>query len=87
VARTPDAVAVVFGDRTLTYAALDAQRNGWHIICKAWAWARNRGGAVRRAFARDADRALGHSQAGGAYLPIDAVIHANAWSSCWPTPV
>ena len=71
-ARTPDAAAVMFEDRVLSYAALDAHANRWRIICKASA------SDPRPSSACCVERSpemvvglLGILKAGGAYLPLD----------------
>ena len=77
-ARTPDAVAVVFEDRTLSYRELDARANrlaqhlrelgvGPEIVV----------GRVRRALARDGGGLLAILKAGGAYLPLDPAYPAE----------
>jgi non-ribosomal peptide synthetase component F len=36
-ARTPQAIAVVYEDKELTYEGLNAKANAWRTICKLWA--------------------------------------------------
>ena len=63
VARTPDAVAVVFEEQSLTYArARRARQPAGASSARARRRARDRGRAVRRALARDARRAPRHPQ-------------------------
>ena len=66
VARTPDAVAVVLGEQSLTYGELDA-RSSSAGASSAWArgWSRDCRRTVRRALARDAGRAHRHFQSRG----------------------
>ncbi|MBJ7312891.1 amino acid adenylation domain-containing protein [Rugamonas sp. CCM 8940] len=73
VARTPDAVAAVFGAQTLSYAELNARANqlARHLIEAGV----ERGGAVALLLARTPDclvALLAVLKAGAAYVPIDA---------------
>ncbi|MFF2305172.1 amino acid adenylation domain-containing protein [Streptomyces sp. NPDC058128] len=72
VARTPDAVALVFGDRALTYAALDAQVNRLSRLLLA------RGAGPEKVVALALPRSIEMVAAlfavlrtGAAYLPLD----------------
>nr|WP_231574946.1 non-ribosomal peptide synthase/polyketide synthase [Paenibacillus sp. FSL R7-0273] len=76
--KTPDAVAVVYGDQQLTYAELNAQANqlAWML--------RGHGVGPERIVAVMAERSLelmiglyGILKAGGAYLPIDPALPAE----------
>ncbi|SDJ42953.1 amino acid adenylation domain-containing protein [Lentzea albidocapillata subsp. violacea] len=73
VARTPDAVAVVFGDTELTYAELDARANRLaHRLIEAGAGPERR---VALSMPRSADLIvawLAILKTGAAYVPIDA---------------
>ena len=61
--RTPDAVAVVFEDRTLTLRGARRPRQpAGASAAKSGRRSRDHGGAVRRALARDGDRAARHPQ-------------------------
>ena len=64
-AQTPDAIAVVYEDERLTYArARCARQPAGASPARARRRSRGRGGAVRRALARDARRAHRHPQGG-----------------------
>ena len=69
VARTPDAVAVLLEEQSLTYArARCARQSAGASPARSRRRARDRGRAVHRALARDARRAARHPQ-GGRRLP------------------
>ena len=64
-AKTPDAVAVVYEDqRAELCASLTGARTSLRIICAGWGGPRDRGRAVRRAFARDGGGAAGDIEGG-----------------------
>ncbi|MEO8564645.1 MAG: MupA/Atu3671 family FMN-dependent luciferase-like monooxygenase, partial [bacterium] len=72
VARTPDQVAVVFGDDTLTYAALDRRANGVALQLRALGVGPD--ALVAICVERSLDMVvglLGILKAGAAYVPLD----------------
>ncbi len=63
---------MIFEDRVLTYAALDAHANRLaHHLHEPRRRARRRGRGLRRALARTGGGTAGMLKAGGAYLPLD----------------
>ena len=78
-ARTPDAVAVVFEEETLTYARAERRGpTGWRTTCAAAAWARRRGWAI--CLERGPEMVvsvLAVLKAGGAYVPLDPAYPAE----------
>lgn len=82
VAETPDAEAVAFGERTLTYAELDAQANRLaHYLQELGVGPEVAGRPVRRTFECFPIGMLGILKAGAAYLPVDPDYPAEriAW--------
>ncbi|MFC6686534.1 MupA/Atu3671 family FMN-dependent luciferase-like monooxygenase [Jhaorihella thermophila] len=78
VARTPDAVALVFEDETLTYAELNARANA--IAARLRAMGVGPGARVGLFLRRSPDLltgALGILKAGGAYVPLDPAYPAD----------
>src|SRR4029078_6259185 len=70
--RTPDAVAVIFEDRTLTYAALDAHANRLAHHLQSLGVGRDvRVGVLAERSPEMVVGLLGILKAGGAYLPLD----------------
>ena len=76
--RTPDAVAAVFGDATLTYRQLNQQAD------QLAAWLREQGVGPEQLVGLNVERSLemliavlGVSKAGGAYLPLDPLFPAE----------
>ena len=70
--RTPEAVAVLFEDRALSYAALEAHANRLaHHLQSRGVGPEDAGRAAGGAFAGDGGGAAGILKAGGAYLPLD----------------
>ena len=70
--RTPDAVAVVFGDRALTYGELDLRARRLARRCASGRRARSSPvGLLRRALGGDGGRRCSASSGGGAYVPLD----------------
>jgi amino acid adenylation domain-containing protein len=78
VVKSPAAVAVVFGERTLTYAELGAQTNKLASILRSHGVAR---GTVVGVFLHRSPEMvvalLGILKAGGAYLPLDPQLPAQ----------
>jgi amino acid adenylation domain-containing protein len=76
--KTPAAAAVVYGERTLTYAELDAQSNKLASILRSHGVAR---GTVVGVFLHRSPEMvvalLGILKAGGAYLPLDPQLPAQ----------
>jgi non-ribosomal peptide synthetase component F len=72
VARTPDAVAVIFGDQSLTYRELNARANqiARHLLSLGLEPDMGVGLCVRRSLGMVASL-LGILKAGGAYVPLD----------------
>jgi natural product biosynthesis luciferase-like monooxygenase protein len=78
VAATPDATALVFEDRTLTYTALNAAAN--RLAHRLIAQGVTKGTPVGNAITRGPDllvAALGILKAGGAYVPLDPAYPAD----------
>ena len=82
-ARTPDAAAVIFEDRVLSYAALDARANRLaHHLRSLGVGPGRAGRGLRGALARDWWWACSAMlKAGGAYLPLDPELPG---ASGWP---
>ena len=71
VAKTPDAVAVVFEERTLSYGELDARANQLAHHLRALASAPNLVGLCVERSLEMVVGLLGILKAGGAYVPLD----------------
>ena len=86
VRRTPEAIAVTYGDDSLTYAELNTQANRWaHRLVQL-------GVQPDSLVALCAGRGLpmlvgllGILKAGGAYVPLDPPIAASGYSTSWWT--
>ena len=81
VERTPEAVALVFEDRQLSYARVErAAPTNWRTTCASGCRAR---GAGRRSVWSARWRWWWHCwamlKAGGAYVPLDPAIRWNGW--------
>ena len=84
VARTPDAVAVVFEDQSLTYGELDARANqlAHHLRALGVGPEMLVGLCVERS-PEMLIGLIGILKAGGAYLPLDPDYPPSGWPSCW----
>ena len=72
VARTPDAVAVVCGDESLTYRELNCRANQVaHYLAGSRCGTRDAGRTLHRALPRHGGGTAGYPQGWGAYVPLD----------------
>ena len=88
VAKSPDAIAVVFEDETpQLWRARCARQSAGASSARSRGRPRDGGGAVRRALARDGDRAARHPQ-GGRRLSAarSRPTRPSGWPSCWRMP-
>ena len=84
VERTPEAIAVVFEDQTLTYRELNQRANQLAHYLRA----RGVGPEVLVGICMERSLELmvgllGILKAGGAYVPLDPAYPRSAWPSCW----
>ena len=86
-ARSPEAVAVVCEEQTLSYGSSMRVPTSWHIICAALGVGPEV--VVGLCVERSPEMViglLGILKAGGAYLPLDPPIRKSASPSCWAMP-
>ena len=71
VARTPQAVALVFGAETISYEELNRRANQLGATCRDWGWGRKCEWECCWSGHGDGGQLLAVLKAGGAYVPLE----------------